>query len=91
MRDIRRKEKAITEETELRAILQKVKYITIAMCKDNEPQLVSMSHGYDPEKNCIYFHCAREGKKVDYLIVNNIVWGQAIIDQGYIQGACDHL
>ena len=22
---------------------------------------------------------------------NNVVWGQAIVDKGYIQGACDHL
>jgi len=90
MRDIRRKEKAITEEKELITILQKAKYVTIAMCKDNEPYLVSMSHGYDPEKNCIYFHCAREGKKMDILKENNVVWGQALFDNGYIQGKCNH-
>ena len=90
MRDIRRKEKAITNENELKAILKQTKYITIAMCQDNEPYLVSMSHGYDPEKNCIYFHCAREGKKIDILKENNVVWGQAVIDAGYIHGKCNH-
>jgi len=90
MRDIRRKEKAITEEKELKAILQKAKYVTIAMCKDNEPYLVSMSHGYDPEKNCIYFHCAKEGKKMDILKENNVIWGQALFDEGYVHGECNH-
>ncbi len=90
MRDIRRKEKAITDEKELITILQKAKYVTLAMCKDNEPYLVSMSHGYDPEKNCIYFHCASEGKKIDILKENNVVWGQALFDNGYIHEKCNH-
>ncbi|MFX1536204.1 MAG: pyridoxamine 5'-phosphate oxidase family protein [Promethearchaeota archaeon] len=91
MRDIRRKEKGITDKDEKIRILQTTQYITIAMCKDNQPYLVTLSHGYDKDQHCIYFHCAREGKKIDYLIANNIVWGQALIDQGYVQGACDHL
>ncbi|MCK5140685.1 MAG: pyridoxamine 5'-phosphate oxidase family protein [Candidatus Heimdallarchaeaceae archaeon] len=91
MRGIRRKEKAITDEKILKKILSEVAYVTIALCKDNQPYLVSLSHGYDPDRNCIYFHCASEGKKIDYLKENNVVWGQAIIDKGYIQGSCDHL
>ncbi len=91
MRGIRRKEKAITDEKIMKKILSEVAYITLALCKDNQPYLVSLSHGYDPNKNCIYFHCASEGKKIDYLKENNVVWGQAIIDKGYIQGSCDHL
>ncbi|MHA1347495.1 MAG: pyridoxamine 5'-phosphate oxidase family protein [Candidatus Heimdallarchaeaceae archaeon] len=91
MRGIRRKEKAIIDETTMKKILSEVAYVTIALCKDNQPYLVSLSHGYDSDKNCIYFHCASEGKKIDYLKENNVVWGQAIIDKGYVQGACDHL
>ncbi|NHJ46342.1 MAG: flavin-nucleotide-binding protein [Asgard group archaeon] len=90
MRDIRRKEKAITDENELKAILKQTKYVTIAMCQNNEPYLISLSHGYDPDKNCIYFHCASKGKKIDILKENNVVWGQVIFDAGYIQGKCNH-
>jgi len=86
MRGIRRKEKAITDEKTMKKILSEVAYVTIALCKDNQPYLVSLSHGYDSDKNCIYFHCASEGKKIDYLKENNVVWGQAIIDKGYVQG-----
>jgi len=90
-RELRRKEKAITDRNEMLWILEHTQYITLAMCADNEPYLATLSHGYDRERNCIYFHCAREGKKIDVLSVNNVVWGQALIDKGYVQGACDHL
>jgi hypothetical protein len=91
MRGIRRKEKEITDMDEMITILETTQYITIAMCKDNEPYLATLSHGYDRDCHCLYFHCAREGKKIDILNSNNVVWGQALLDKGYVQGACDHL
>lgn len=91
MRGIRRKEKQIKDRQELTWIIQKAKHITLAMCSDNEPYLVTLNHGYDQNKDCIYFHCAQEGKKIDILTENNLVWGQALVDKGYVQGMCDHL
>ncbi len=90
MREIRRKEKTITDLNEIKDILIRTKYVTLAMSKANVPYLVTLSHGYDMEKNCIYFHCASEGKKIDYLGDNNTVWGQAIDDLGYLSGKCSH-
>ena len=91
MRELRRRERAITERNEMLEILESVQYVTIAMCADNEPYLVTLSHGYDREHHCIYFHCAKEGKKIDILNSNNVVWGQALLDKGYVQGDCDHI
>ncbi len=91
MRSLRRKEKAITGEKEISAVLESAKYVTVAMCRNNEPYLVTLSHGYDREKKCIYFHCAQEGKKIEILEENDKVWGQALIDLGYVRGRCDHL
>jgi len=91
MRDIRRKEKAITDSQEMIAILRQAKYVTVAMSLEDEPYLVTLSHGYDVERNCIYFHCAQEGKKIDILRKNKRVWGQALKDNGYAPGKCDHL
>lgn len=87
---MRRKDKEITEDAVLKKILKSTKYMTIAMSMDNQPYLVSLSHGYDEDRNCIYFHCASEGKKLDFLKANNNVWGQALLDHGYIQGECNH-
>jgi len=88
---LRRKEQEIRDSAELKAILAKTQYVTVAMCRGDEPYLVTLSHGYDETQNAIYFHCAFEGKKIDFLKANNRVWGQAIVDRGYVQGRCDHL
>jgi nitroimidazol reductase NimA-like FMN-containing flavoprotein (pyridoxamine 5'-phosphate oxidase superfamily) len=88
---LRRKDKEITDQKELRRILKSAKYVTVALSKDNQPYLVTLSHGYDEKRSCIYFHCAKEGKKIDYLRSNNNVWGQAFIDHGYDEGQCNHL
>jgi len=87
---MKRKDKEITDDKVLKKILKSTSYVTVAMSMDNRPYLVSLSHGYDENRNCIYFHCAREGKKLDYLQSNNIVWGQALLDYGYIEGECNH-
>ncbi|MFB3888687.1 MAG: pyridoxamine 5'-phosphate oxidase family protein [Candidatus Bathyarchaeia archaeon] len=88
---IRRRDKEITNPEEIKSILKAARYITVAMCHGDEPYLATLSHGYDADRNCIYFHCAVEGKKIRILSANNLVWGQALVDHGYVQGACDHL
>jgi nitroimidazol reductase NimA-like FMN-containing flavoprotein (pyridoxamine 5'-phosphate oxidase superfamily) len=88
---LRRKDKEITDLSELKRILKSTKYVTIALSMDNQPYLVSLSHGYDETRSCLYFHCARLGKKIDWINSNNIVWGQALEDQGYAEGECDHM
>ncbi len=91
MRGIRRKEKEIRDKREILKILDEAKYITIAMTDTDGPYLVTLTHAYHEEKNAIYFHCANDGRKVDILRRDNRVWGQALLDKGYIQGSCDHL
>jgi len=88
---LRRKDKEIADERLLKKILKTAKYVTIALSMNDEPYLVSLSHGYDEKKNCVYFHCAREGKKLQYLRSNNTVWGQALLDYGYSEGECTYL
>ena len=88
---LRRKDLEIIDVDTLKKILRSTKYVTIALSMDNKPYLVSLSHGYDEKRNCIYFHCAGKGKKLDYLKSNNVVWGQALLDHGYFEGECDHL
>lgn len=88
---MRRSYKEIKDPDALKRILKSTKYVTIALSKDNQPYLVTLSHGYDEKRNSIYFHCAAEGKKIDYINANNKVWGQAFIDHGYDEGQCNHL
>ncbi len=86
---VRRKDREITDPNELRQILKTTKYITVALCMNNEPYLVSLNYGYDEAKNCLYFHCAPEGKKLVYLKANSKIWGQAVLDFG-VTDECDY-
>jgi uncharacterized protein len=86
---VRRKEREITNVDELRKVLKETKYVTVALCKNNEPYLVALNHGYDQTKNCLYFHCAPEGKKLIYAKSNPNVWGQAVLDFGVTE-ECDY-
>jgi nitroimidazol reductase NimA-like FMN-containing flavoprotein (pyridoxamine 5'-phosphate oxidase superfamily) len=79
---VRRKDREITDRDVLKQVLRSTKYVTVALCMDKEPYLVSLSHGYDEAANCLYFHCADEGKKLVYMKANSRVWGQAVLDFG---------
>jgi nitroimidazol reductase NimA-like FMN-containing flavoprotein (pyridoxamine 5'-phosphate oxidase superfamily) len=87
---VRRKDREINDYAEMIQVLKATKYITVALCMDNEPYLVSLSHGYDEVRNCLYFHCAPEGKKLVYAQANDRVWGQAILDYG-VTDECDYI
>jgi len=87
---LRRAEKAISEATEMFDVIATQKVMTIAMCRGSEPYLVSLNYGFDPTDRCFYFHCARDGKKMDFLKENPVVWGQVVEDRGYLPGQCDH-
>jgi nitroimidazol reductase NimA-like FMN-containing flavoprotein (pyridoxamine 5'-phosphate oxidase superfamily) len=86
---VRRKDREITDPQTLRDVLKTTKYVTIALCMDGEPYLVSLSHGYDETRSCLYFHCADEGKKLVYFKANSRVWGQAVLDYG-VTDECDY-
>ena len=86
---VRRKDREITDPKELRQILKTAKYVTVALCMKDEPYLVALNHGYDEAKNCLYFHCAPEGKKLEFLESNSRVWGQALLDFGVTED-CDY-
>lgn len=78
MRDIGRKEKAINNKNRLVKILRETKHITIAMCSNNKSYSVTLNYGYDSEKNAIYFYCTYDGKKIDILKSNNIIWESGV-------------
>jgi nitroimidazol reductase NimA-like FMN-containing flavoprotein (pyridoxamine 5'-phosphate oxidase superfamily) len=80
---LRKKDQEITDEEEMRAILREAHYVTLAMCLDDDPYLVTISHGFDADRCAIYFHCAQKGKKIDILRANPVVWGEAVMDMGY--------
>jgi hypothetical protein len=87
---MRRVDKEIKDQEAVKRALKAAQYMTLAMTKDGNPYLVSLSTGYDEDRNVLYFHSAGEGKKLDYMRANPIVWGQIILDHGYSNNECTH-
>ena len=87
---MRRADKEIKDPDAIKRVLDAAQYMTLAMEKDGDPYLVSLSTAYDEERNTLYFHSAGEGKKLDYMRANPNVWGQVILDHGYAKAECTH-
>jgi nitroimidazol reductase NimA-like FMN-containing flavoprotein (pyridoxamine 5'-phosphate oxidase superfamily) len=62
---MRRKDREITDRAEMEAILAEAPVCRVAMADGTEPYVVPLCFGY--EDNVIYFHSAREGKKIAML------------------------
>ncbi len=85
---MRRKDREITDKAVIEDIIRRSITCRLAMCLDDMPYVVPLSFGY--ENNTLYFHCAREGRKLDILRENSNVCFEFDIDQEIIlaEGAC---
>ena len=80
----------IIDTNEIENLIKQGNHITLALCDNNIPYIVTMSYGYDDNKKYIYFHCANKGDKLDYIKKNSNVIGIIIKDNGYLKTKCDH-
>ncbi|HTX72407.1 MAG TPA: pyridoxamine 5'-phosphate oxidase family protein [Rectinemataceae bacterium] len=65
---MRRKDRQITERAELELLLSEAKVCRLAMATGEAPYIVALSYGYAWEEELeLFFHCAREGRKLDLL------------------------
>jgi nitroimidazol reductase NimA-like FMN-containing flavoprotein (pyridoxamine 5'-phosphate oxidase superfamily) len=89
---MRRADRAISGVEEIEEIIRKSDVCRLAIANDNFPYIVTMNFGYtkDPEQ-LLYFHCAREGKKLDMIRRNNYVCFEMDTDHQIIKGktGCD--
>lgn len=69
---MRRKDREITNRDELVDILQRCDTVRVGMQGDHFPYVVPVSFGLavEEENIVIYFHCAKQGMKVDLLEKN---------------------
>jgi len=65
---MRRKDREITDRTEMEALLAEAPVCRVAMADGGEPYVVPLCFGYD--NNAIYIHSAKEGKKIAMLTQN---------------------
>ncbi len=65
---MRRKEKQITEQTEVDAVIKGSRVCRLAMVDGNKPYVVPLNFGY--AFPYLYFHSASEGRKLDVIRKN---------------------
>jgi nitroimidazol reductase NimA-like FMN-containing flavoprotein (pyridoxamine 5'-phosphate oxidase superfamily) len=86
---MRRKEREITDRTEIDSILYSSKVLHLALSDNNTPFLVPVFYAYDG--TFLYFHSAKAGTKIEIIKRNNNVCFEITTDHGVIESdkACD--
>jgi len=75
---MRKTEREIKDRAEIESIIKQAQVCRVALALDNVPYIVPMNYGY--RDNCLYFHCATEGKKLDIIRQNNQVCFEMDLD-----------
>ena len=69
---MRRIDRELTDKEEIESIISLSDVCRIALANDNIPYIVTMNFGYvGGENQCMYFHCALEGRKLEMILINN--------------------
>ena len=87
---MQKKEREILDQKILFEILKNGKFSTISLCRNNEPYIVTLNYGFDEICNCLFFHSAQKGLKLEYLKENQKVCGTILEDLGYVKSSCLH-
>lgn len=72
---MRRSDREVVEVRELKDILDRCKTCHLAMVDDGHPYVIPLSYAYEIKGDTLilYFHSAKEGRKLDLLRKNNQV------------------
>ena len=68
---MRRSEKEIADREEIDSIIRRSRVLRLGLSDKGQPYVVPLCFGYDGK--ALYFHCAREGRKLDILSRNSRV------------------
>ena len=85
---LRRVDREINDPKALKRILLHSKHFILSLADGGEPYAVPMGYVYDEKENVVYFHCAKEGKKMEFIKRSPRTWGVVVVDQGIMEGAC---
>jgi len=91
---MRRSDREITDKSEIIKIIDKCEVCRIGLSRGNIPYIVPMNFGYiyENDKLVLYFHCAKEGKKLDIIKSNPAACFEMEIASSIIPGekACNY-
>jgi len=66
--------------SEIRTVLAKGKYTTLALSDGNDSYILTMNYGLDEDEDILYFHCSAHGTKLDFFKSNSYLCGTVIQD-----------
>lgn len=86
---MRRSDKAVTEQAAIEKILRAGRTCQLAFAAEPVPYLVTLNYGY--HEGTLYFHSAREGRKIELTKKNRAAAFTVALDLGLIkaENACD--
>ena len=87
---IRRSDRAIKDPNVLIEIIKRNRIASLALCRNNEPYVVTLTYGYNEIENAFYFHCGNEGLKLDIIRSNPNVCLTVIEVNGIESKTCNH-
>ena len=75
MQGMTKRERQVTDENQIRHILDTAKVLHLGMAVDNEPYVLPMNYGYRLEDGrlTLYLHSAVKGRKLDMIRANSKV------------------
>lgn len=83
-REMRRFKQQISEDECIRILKEQPRGILSMHGDDGYPYGIPMDHWYSEADGCLYFHCAKEGKKIDSVKRDDKV-SYCVYDQGFRQ------
>lgn len=81
-REMRRFKQQISEDECIRILKEQPRGILSMHGDDGYPYGIPMDHWYNEADGCLYFHCAKEGKKIDSVKRDDKV-SYCVYDQGF--------
>lgn len=80
---MRRQHKEIADKEAVEAIIRRATVCRVAFSENDIPYIVPLSFGY--RDDCLYFHSATEGKKIDIIKINNNVCFEMDIEHQLVE------
>ena len=68
-----RPQRLVSRETALDILKQASYGVLSTVSPEGQPYGIPVNYCFDESENCIFFHCATTGKKLDYITQNNRV------------------
>jgi nitroimidazol reductase NimA-like FMN-containing flavoprotein (pyridoxamine 5'-phosphate oxidase superfamily) len=80
---MRKREKEVRDKHAIESVMKRATICRIGLSENDVPYVVPLNFGY--KDNCLYFHSAKEGKKIDMMRKNNTVCFEIDVDNELVR------